>query len=84
MRKSSVFRLILLAALCAGAWMAYTQQAAQPINIEKVRDDLYVLIGDGGNVAIFITDEGVILVDDKFERDYEQIMAHVKGVTESR
>ena len=37
--------------------------------------------GDGGNVAIYITNEGVILVDDKFEYDYNDIMDKVKSVT---
>ena len=30
---------------------------------------------------MYITNEGVILVDDKFEQDYEQIVAKVKSVT---
>jgi len=30
---------------------------------------------------VFLTDEGVILVDDKYERDYEGIMTHVKSLT---
>ena len=38
-------------------------------------------MGDGGNVAVLVTSEGVILVDDKFEQDYDGIMAKVKSVT---
>jgi glyoxylase-like metal-dependent hydrolase (beta-lactamase superfamily II) len=37
--------------------------------------------GDGGNVAMYVTSEGVILVDDKFEQDHETIVAQVKSVT---
>ena len=48
---------------------------------EKVKDDLYVIVGNGGNVAVLITDEGVILVDDKFEQDYDAIIQQVKSVT---
>lgn len=40
-----------------------------------------MVIGNGGNVAVLVTDEGVILVDDKFEQDYDAIMAQVKTVT---
>ena len=70
--------------LSAGAWIARTQapQAPAPLTIEKVKDTLYVIIGDGGNVAVYVTDEGVILVDDKFERDAADIMARVKSVTD--
>ena len=66
-----------------GAWVAYTQtpQAPPTNRIEKVKDDLYAIIGDGGNVAVYLTDDGVILIDDKFERDYDDIMAKVKSVT---
>src|ERR1700680_3636379 len=67
-----------------GAWMAYTQnQGNQPpqLKVNKVKDDLYEIEGDGGNVAVYVTNEGVILVDDKFERDHEQIVDRVKSVT---
>src|SRR6202790_3476772 len=66
------------------AWIAYTQnQNKQPpqLKINKVKDDLYVIEGDGGNVAVYITNEGVILVDDKFEQDFDGIMSKVKSVT---
>jgi hypothetical protein len=51
------------------AWIAYTQNQAQPpkLTLNKVKDDLYEVEGDGGNVAVYITDEGVILIDDKFD-----------------
>lgn len=66
-----------------GTWVAYTQNPPAPpqLKIEKVKDDLYEIIGDGGNVAVYITSEGVILVDDKFEQDYGQIVSNVKSVT---
>jgi glyoxylase-like metal-dependent hydrolase (beta-lactamase superfamily II) len=65
------------------AWVAYTQNQAQPpqLTINKVHDDLYEIEGDGGNVAVLVTSEGVILVDDKFERDHDAIMAKIKSVT---
>src|SRR5512142_259706 len=64
------------------AWIAYTQaQAPAKLTVNKVKDDLYEIEGDGGNVAVYITNEGVILVDDKYEQDYDQIMAKVKSVT---
>jgi glyoxylase-like metal-dependent hydrolase (beta-lactamase superfamily II) len=77
----------------AGAWVAYTQtpqgkqapaqtKAPAPFNLIKVADDLYVIDGGGaGNVAVYITNEGVIMVDDKFEQHFDEIMANVKKVT---
>jgi len=66
------------------AWIGYTQgQTKQPpeLTLNKVKEDLYEIEGDGGNVAVYVTSEGVILVDDKFEQDYEGILAKVKSVT---
>ena len=86
----------LLVRLSAGlialgcAWVAYTQapapqgkqQAKQPNNtISKVAEDLYAIIGDGGNSTVYVTNEGVILVDDKFEYDGQDIVDKVKSVT---
>ncbi len=49
--------------------------------MEKVKDNLYEIVGDGGNVAVYITSEGVILVDDKYDQDFDNIMAKIKSVT---
>jgi cyclase len=66
-----------------GTWVAYTQTPGQPpeLKLNQVKPDLYEIEGDGGNVAAYITSEGVILIDDKFERDHDQIVAKVKSVT---
>jgi glyoxylase-like metal-dependent hydrolase (beta-lactamase superfamily II) len=66
------------------AWVGYTQNKGAtppPLTLNKVKDDLYVIEGDGGNVAVYITNEGVILVDDKFEPDFEGITAKVKSIS---
>jgi len=66
----------------AGATLLSKGKAQGPkLTLNQVKNDLYEIEGDGGNVAVFLTDEGVILVDDKFERDYEGIMTHVKSLT---
>jgi cyclase len=66
------------------AFVAYTQSGAnQPpkLNLNKVKEDLFEIEGDGGNVAVYVTSEGVILIDDKFDRDHDAIMAAVKQAT---
>lgn len=84
MNRTLSIRISAAAVLLAGAWLAYSQNnAKQPpaLTINKVKDDLYEIEGDGGNVAVYVTGEGVIMVDDKYEADYDQIMARVKSVT---
>ena len=84
---SRIFMIRTAAAvfLLAGAWVAYTQQQAppNPLILNKVKDDLYVIQDNGsGNVAIYVTNEGTILVDDKFERNYDGIMEKIRSVTD--
>jgi glyoxylase-like metal-dependent hydrolase (beta-lactamase superfamily II) len=84
MSKALLIRSLGGIALCFGAWVAYTQNqpAAQPLKVNKIANDLYELEGDGGNVAIYLTDEGVIVVDDKYERNYNDIMDNIKKLTD--
>jgi cyclase len=84
MNRTLALRLSAGILLLAGSWVAYTQNPAnrQPSNkLNKIADDLYEIEGDGGNVAVYITNEGVILVDDKFEYDFNDILDKVKSVT---
>jgi glyoxylase-like metal-dependent hydrolase (beta-lactamase superfamily II) len=79
------FAVILVALLfAAGAWVARAQNppAPQPLTLEKITDDLYVILGDGGNAPVLLTDEGVILVDSKNERNHDDLVATVKTVTD--
>jgi glyoxylase-like metal-dependent hydrolase (beta-lactamase superfamily II) len=64
-----------------GIWVAFTQQQPQPLTVEKIADDLHVIVGSGGNVAVLTTNEGVILVDDKFERNVPEILEKVQSIT---
>jgi hypothetical protein len=83
MSRTILVRLSFGILALAGVWIAHTQnpQAPPQLTLEKIKDDLWVIIGDGGNVAVYPTNEGTILIDDKFERDYTDIMDKVKSVT---
>jgi len=84
MDRTHIARLSVTLLFLLFSWIAYTQnQGKQPpqLTINKVKDDLYNIEGDGGNVAVLVTSEGVILVDDKFDRDHDAIVANIKSVT---
>ncbi|PYR96887.1 MAG: hypothetical protein DMG12_25325, partial [Acidobacteria bacterium] len=68
-RLTVLFAAILFS---AGVWIVRAQnpQTPPPSKLEKIKDDLYVILGEGGNVTVYLTDEGVILVDSKFDRNY--------------
>jgi cyclase len=81
-RKLLSIALAVIIGAALASLQALTQQQAPPaLMMEKTKDDLYTIIGDGGNVAVLITNEGVLLIDDKFEQDHDQIVAKVKSVT---
>ena len=50
--------------------------------IEKVKDNLYKIAGAGGNTTVFITSEGVVLVDTKLANNGEAILKQVQTVTD--
>jgi len=83
MSRTILIRLTAGTLLLLVSWIAYTQNQKQPpeLTLSKVAEDLYMIEGDGGNVAVYVTSEGVILVDDKFEQDHDNIVAKVKSVT---
>jgi cyclase len=85
MTRRSTGRLAVAASLCGALWMAqvYGQQAAK-LNLVKVKDDLYVIHNDyvPGNSTALITNDGVVLVDDKFEVDHDNIIAELKKITD--
>jgi len=72
---------VLIAPLVLSAH-AQTLKPAQALNIARVKGDLYMISGEGGNVAVYVTPEGVILVDDMFYRNTEDIRAKVASVTD--
>src|SRR5262252_9237753 len=85
MSRTLLARFSAGALLMLGCWVAYTQNQGKqppPLTLNKVKDDLYEIEGDGGNVAVYVTGEGVILVDDKFDQDHENIIGKVKSVTD--
>src|SRR5207248_9769739 len=50
--------------------------------IKKVRDNLYVIPGAGGNTTVFVTQGGVVLVDTKLPNNGEAILNQVRTVTD--
>ena len=83
MSRTIVIRLSAAILLFAGCWVAYSQNQKQAPNltVNKVKDDLFEIEGDGGNVAVYVTGDGLILVDDKYDLDHDQIMDKIKSIS---
>jgi cyclase len=76
---------VLVFGCFAAPYAANAQFGTEPakLSLVKVRDDVYVIHNDfaPGNTTALITNEGVILVDDKFEVDHDNVVAMLKTVT---
>ncbi len=64
-----------------------TPEQRERLQIREVMDGLYVLPGfdggqSGGNVAVRVTDDGVIIVDNKFPYSFDFITEQVASVTD--
>jgi cyclase len=81
MSRAVLLRTSLALVFAGALFVAKTQPQQPQLTISKVKSDLYVIEGDGGNTGVLVTDDGVILVDDKFARDVEVILEKVKSVT---
>ena len=82
-RKDAITRVTLILAGAAGLWAAWAQQQPrQALTMEKVTENLWIIVGAGGNVAVMPTTEGVVVVDDKFAEDAPGIVAKIKTISD--
>jgi glyoxylase-like metal-dependent hydrolase (beta-lactamase superfamily II) len=81
--KKLAFRLAAMTVGAAGLFVAWSQnQQPAQLTMEKVTPNVYMIVGNGGNVAFMPTEEGVLVVDDKFAQDAPQIMQKIRSVTD--
>jgi glyoxylase-like metal-dependent hydrolase (beta-lactamase superfamily II) len=84
MKRAALLGFLALVFVVQGALAVFTQTSKPPgpLRTERVRGDLHMVSGEGGNVALYTTSEGVILVDDMFDRNHADIMAQIRLVTD--
>ena len=58
------------------------QPAPRVVEVEKLRDNLYLMKGGGGNSAVFITANGVVVVDTKNPGWGQPLLDKIKSVTD--
>lgn len=58
------------------------KKEVQYFEIEKINDQFYMLVGGGGNVGVFISDNDVVLIDNKYEIIEDILMASLKKITD--
>jgi cyclase len=95
MKRHTLLGALVAAGALSMAAAAYQQPPAPPqkpgpIDVQKLKDNFYVLTSStpgnddtfsGGNVSVFITDDGVTLVDTKLAAWGQALLDAVKRVT---
>jgi glyoxylase-like metal-dependent hydrolase (beta-lactamase superfamily II) len=79
----------VIASFCAAALLLASASQAQfgtqpaELSIIKIRDDMFVIsnVAVPGLTTALVTNDGVVLVDDKFEIDHDNIVRLLKTVT---
>lgn len=77
-------------AVAAGAALAVAGRAGAQQNFDavqidavKVRDNVYMLVGAGGNTTVFFGSDGVLIVDTQFAPMAPKILAAVRDLTDA-
>jgi cyclase len=81
--------VMVAAAIVTGAALAVAGRAvAQQQNFDnvqidtvKVRDNVYMLVGAGGNTTVMVGEEGVLIVDTQFAPLTPKLLAAIRAIT---
>ena len=81
-------RIVLACGLLAIGWLSLTvaaqrggQDQPKVVEVDKIKDNLYVLKGGGGNTAVFLTSNGVAVVDTKNPGWGPPLLEKIKSIT---
>ena len=81
MRRGIVLGVLIAVGAFAGLRAQPPANGPKVIDVDKVKDNLYVLKGGGGNIAVFVTSAGVTVVDAKNPGWGQPILDKIKELT---
>jgi cyclase len=86
MRRMIVLGTLLAVGLAVAAVQQPVagQEGPRVVEIDKLKDNLYVMKGGGGNSSVFITANGVVVVDTKNPGWGQPLLDAIKKVTDKR
>jgi glyoxylase-like metal-dependent hydrolase (beta-lactamase superfamily II) len=86
MTRRGVLAAIVVVGFAVAGVAAQQQRPRIPPTgeIKKVRDNLYVIPGAGGNTTVFVTQTGIVLVDTKLANNGEAILGQLRKVSGRR
>jgi len=84
MRRRIVLGVLIFAGALSISVTARQQGGAAPmvVTVDKIKDNFYVMKGGGGNSSVFITADGVTVVDTKNPGWGQPLLEKIKSVTD--
>ena len=83
MKRTSVLGVLIAAGAVSVKVAAYQQKPATPnvVEVEKLKDNFFLLKGGGGNTAVFVQADGITVVDTKLPGWGQPILAKIKELS---
>jgi cyclase len=82
MRRAAILGTITFAGILVAMVAPFAQEPDEVRALQKVRNNLFVIPGQGGNTAVFVTRTGVVLVDTKNPGNGQAILDRVAAVSD--
>ena len=79
MKRFAILATIVVTGLLAAC---LGSQQPEPLALERLHDTLFVISGGGGNSAVFVRAEGVVLVDTKVANTGQGLVDVIRSVTD--
>ena len=84
MKRSLLGVIALALVLLSTAALAQNRFANVEVKATKVRGNVYMLTGAGGNIGVSVGDDGILIVDDQFAPLADKIRAALKELSEGK
>ena len=82
--RTWIFAILLGIGLFLGTVSARAQRIPSDVTIQTIplHDGIYMLVGEGGNLAVSAGDDGVFMVDDQFAPLSDKLKAAIAKLTD--
>jgi cyclase len=78
----SILVVVALLTRCAPAVQAQDDLSKVNIKISKLAGNVYLLVGEGGNITASIGEDGIVIVDDQYAPLAGKIESALKGISD--